>query len=724
MPASRRLYNPDNALTLTAALLASTLSFGGPARAQSDAVPLPSTGQAQKTADVSVTLKPRVAEDREIYDAVQFERFNPRTALEMVEQIPGFSIAEGDDSQRGLGQADDNILINGARISGKSNDAASALGRINASAVIRIEIVDGTSLDIPGLSGQVLNLVTKNVGFSGNFLWEPVFRQRLQDDLLSAELSISGKLAGGNYTLALENDRGRFGNFGPEVITSVNPALSAAENAAASFLREELGFFSFDRPSLTLHYDRTASGGNKFNLDLRIAGELRDFGVDTVRTLSGPSNGTESFRDVEDGWSFEGTIDYEFSALDGRLKLIAFQRYANSPNSFTSISMFDNGDSATGSRFTQDSEEGETVIRAEQSWKSTAGSDWQLAVEGAFNFLDRIGDLALLDDAGIFQPSVLNNATSRVEELRGEAIVTHGRSLAKSLSTQISLGVEYSEISQTGAGGLSRSFVRPKGSVSLIWRPSKNFDITGRVERSVGQLDFGDFIASVDLENSTSGSAGNPSLVPPQSWETELDANIKFGSLGSANVRVFHNWISDIVDSIPISATAEARGNLDSARQYGIELTSTFLLGSLGWKGAKLDINGFLQSSRLTDPLLGNRRGISSERRRTIGVVFRHDIPASDWAWGGQLDYNRDRINFRLDQQSFNFDSAPDLRAFLEHKDVFGLTARLTVRNLLNQRNSLDNSFFVGRRDGPIDFIESRRREFGRPVIFRLTGNF
>ncbi|MEL6506424.1 MAG: TonB-dependent receptor plug domain-containing protein, partial [Pseudomonadota bacterium] len=49
-----------------------------------------------------------------------FARFAPRTALDMVQQIPGFVIREG-ASDRGFGQADTNVLINGRRISGKSN---------------------------------------------------------------------------------------------------------------------------------------------------------------------------------------------------------------------------------------------------------------------------------------------------------------------------------------------------------------------------------------------------------------------------------------------------------------------------------------------------------------------------------------------------------------------------------------------------------------------------
>src|SRR3546814_5564159 len=86
----------------------------------------------------------------------------------MLNQVPGFSIREN-DTVRGLGQATGNVLFNGARPSTKSDTIVTQLTRISAADVERIEIVDGASLDIPGLSGQVANIVFRADGFSGQF---------------------------------------------------------------------------------------------------------------------------------------------------------------------------------------------------------------------------------------------------------------------------------------------------------------------------------------------------------------------------------------------------------------------------------------------------------------------------------------------------------------------------------------------------------------------------
>ena len=106
-------------------------------------------------------------EETRTYTIDDFQQFAPRTALDMVQQIPGFSVSNNNDGQRGFGQAQENVLINGQRISSKSTSPREALARIPASNVEKIEIVEGADLDIPGLSGQVANITAKANGITG-----------------------------------------------------------------------------------------------------------------------------------------------------------------------------------------------------------------------------------------------------------------------------------------------------------------------------------------------------------------------------------------------------------------------------------------------------------------------------------------------------------------------------------------------------------------------------
>jgi len=96
------------------------------------------------------------------YTPDYFTQFQPITAQDMVARVPGFTIQDDSGGERGLGQANLNVLINGRRPSSKSSNARDILGRIPVKNVERIDIVDGASLDIPGLSGQVANAAERS----------------------------------------------------------------------------------------------------------------------------------------------------------------------------------------------------------------------------------------------------------------------------------------------------------------------------------------------------------------------------------------------------------------------------------------------------------------------------------------------------------------------------------------------------------------------------------
>ena len=114
--------------------------------------------EAPATGDAPPPVATTVSNKRS-YTPADFVRFAPKTALDMLGQVPGFSIRGEDTGSRGLGQASGNVLLNGERISGKSTDPVTALQAIPAANVKRIDIVDAAEVDVPGLTGQVANVI-------------------------------------------------------------------------------------------------------------------------------------------------------------------------------------------------------------------------------------------------------------------------------------------------------------------------------------------------------------------------------------------------------------------------------------------------------------------------------------------------------------------------------------------------------------------------------------
>src|SRR5690349_5509173 len=187
------------------------------------AVFLPAQLAAQETApsDPAAAPPPQAAAagNRRLYTPADFTRFAPKTAYDMLAQVPGFTIRSA-DQERGLGQASENVLINGQRIANKSGGAVDELERTSISNVERIEIVDAASLGIAGLVGQVANVILKAAKTStGQFEWNPNFRAHFAKPfLMQGSVSYTGRTGPVDYTLSVKGHGGRGGFGGPILI--------------------------------------------------------------------------------------------------------------------------------------------------------------------------------------------------------------------------------------------------------------------------------------------------------------------------------------------------------------------------------------------------------------------------------------------------------------------------------------------------------------------------
>jgi hypothetical protein len=674
----------------------------------------PAAAGAQETPPAPVTvsdnsLEPSVENGRQIYRVEQFERFAPQNALDLARQIPGFTISQV-SSDRGFGEASQNVLINGQRITAKSNDAQTALSRIPLSSVVRLEVADASVFSIPGLNGLVLNAVVRDGGLKGNFTWRAIVRERVGINPWSGEASLSGRLGKGNFTLGLNNNGAALGgSWGEEFNRDANGTLL--------YTRQFETRNRAQAPRLSGLYNLEAGNGNILNINGVF--ELSRFRQTNTfdRITPGASDIFEVQRRRENREGYELGSDYEFALGKGRLKLIGFHRREDGPVENEFRRDFTDGTPSSGQRFDQVSAEGESVLRSEYRMKA-GRSDWQVSLEGALNFLDARSEFFTLQN-GEYVPQPLPGATSRVEERRGQAIIAYGRPLSGSLSLQASLGGEYSQISQTGPDGLTRSFWRPKGTLALTWTASPRLTVSSKLQRKVGQLSFGSFLAFVDVQNNNN-NASNPQLVPPQSWLWENEANWLLGKAGFIKFKLDGELISDLVDQIPVSPTAEAVGNLsDTARRLRGEITGSFLFDTIGFIGARLNTTLALQTASVRDPLLLTHRPLSSRRRSYWNLDFRHDVPGTEWAWGVSAEDASDYDFYRLDYRSRYFRSGPFAFAYIEHKDLMGLRVRAAFTNLTRQREASFETFYADRRDGPVDL--TREAEFNLGYSFRLT---
>ncbi|MGE5953649.1 MAG: TonB-dependent receptor plug domain-containing protein [Qipengyuania vulgaris] len=657
------------------------------------------------------------AEGARVFEPAYFEQFAPRNALDMVSRLPGFSISGGNDGgQRGLGQADQNVLVNGERFSSKSDSLRDQLSRIPAGDVIRIELVDGNTLDVPGLTGLVANVIYKSSGASGQFRWNTGFRpHNTEAQLYGGEVSLTGSDGALDFTISLSNDNDRFGADGPVLIA----------DGDGNLIEEQYSTFSggFDNPKLATNFTYDFGGETVANLNLSYGEDF--YFVDTTEDASSPLR-SDRFQENgrrENGPEYEIGADIQFPLGPGKLKLIGLERFERDNFSSFLVDTFADASPDRGSRFFQTNGIGERIGRMEYGWNMLS-ADWQVSGEAAFNRLDRTSSLFILDDTGQYVELDFPAGTGGVTEDRYEGSLSFSKQLSPTLSMQAIGAMEFSRIEQTGSAANSRSFKRPKGSLATTWKPSDGFDLSLTLARRVSQLSFGDFLASVSLD-SDNENGGNNELVPYQSWNVELEANKTLGPWGSLKLEAKQAWFEDFIDWFPLENGGEARGNIGDADRLHLQATATVNFEPIGIPGARLDISAVERWMHVTDPFTGDVRPFSFDQEGFIELDFRHDIPATDWAWGSGL-FSQDNAPYsRRFEEGREWEGPVFMNVFIEHKDVLGLTVQARAGNILGARNKFQRTVYHETRPSDeIAFREVMDRRIGPIFSFSVSGDF
>ncbi|HEY6047535.1 MAG TPA: TonB-dependent receptor, partial [Sphingomicrobium sp.] len=267
-------------------------------------------------------------------------------------------------------------------------------------------------------------------------------------------------------------------------------------------------------------------------------------------------------------------------------------------------------------------------------------------------------------------------------------------------------------------------FFRPKGSVVFGWHPNKSWDVSLKLRRRVGQISFYDFLAqpqlSVGREN-----AGNPQLVPPQSWEIETDFAHDLGRWGKTDLTLHYYDVSDIVDFIPIGDNEQGVGNLPHADRLGFQSTSTINFDPIGWTGAKLDATFMAEWTKVRDPLTGRSRPISGINDVMGSLQIRHDIPHTQIAWSSYVQYQHYITNYYLTEIDQTLDIPWIVGFYVEDKNVYGMKVRLSVDNIFNGRHLEWRKVWQGYRDRtPLLFIEKHNQLVGPLFTLSIKGNF
>lgn len=674
-----------------------------------------------------------------VYDARFFAPYNPITANDMLDRIPGLSLDDSGASSgnRGLGTGG-NVLIDGQRIAGKENSPRDQLDRISASDVQRIEIIRDTSgdLDVRGAS-QVINVVLSDSASRSSTQAELILRLNHDDTFeAGASLALSRQIGRLHVLLNLEATP-NFENRETRE-TRLGPNGDIIGTLFETNVRDQDKY----RFSNNISY---SSGPHSMQLNTQFIDQSyprpirRDF-ADFVDGEAIARLEEELIDNTERNWEVGGDYEYRFDS-DSRFQLLFIanenvrdslrERFASVPDGPT--------DELRKDLFIESNETTtERIVQGNYSFALGESQSLRLGLERADTELD--SSLYIGSAGGSEPPSdrfgglsplpALNNPGTEVQEIRYEGFAFHNWTLNERMNLESSLVYETSEIFQRGAVQKVRDFDFLRPSVDYRFNVTDNFQLRASIRRNVSQLSFANFAATANEDDRDRNTdAGNPELVPEKEWNYSVEAEYRLPEDAAVfSARLFYADIEDFIGRI--NATVDpgnplsAIGNIGPAERYGMTVKASTRLGYWNLPEAIASLQVNLSDSSAIDPFLGTEQRIGG--RGQADFEFRHDIPGLGLSYGMAYRYPFHGGYYEIDVTTITRnDNAPFLNLFVSKVFFDDITVRLDSDDTLNDYRCRERQRFDGTTmNGALRLIEDSCSSRFRRLILRVQTVF
>ena len=694
-----------------------------------------------------------------VYPATYFADFNPVTAQDMLDRIPGVGSPTGgftgvprgvssagafdgnpSSGGRGFGSGEsggNEILINGKRTAGKNNQTGGQLERITADQVDYIEIIRGTSgdLDVRG-SGQVINVVLFGELARTSISYEVnMNRYRDHETTPGASVSLSGQAGGLSYVLnasaaerhdnSVSKENSILGDFSPNDLVREDRITDSTNYAFSS----------------NLNYVFNSNSSMRFNALYSDNDSLRDVTRRTTDLRVTPNTFTlerEEIPSTRENWEIGG--DYEYIMSSGaRFKILFISNEIDQSLTRQRFQIMTDGSEAKDLFLDTASVTRERIVRSSYTFDIFEGQDIEFGAERAQTILDSNLALGVASTIGTpsaavggLVPQAVSNANSTVEEIRYEPFVIHNWIISPRMSLESTLLYETSEIRQSGDSSNKRDFDFIKPKIDFRYDVTPQLQLSASIEKVVNQLSFADFVAANDEEDEDSNTqAGNVNLRQEWLWKYDLNAQYRFpNDIGVVDANLFYHQHHDVIERIDVSTSedmlASANGNIGDGDMWGIRLNASIRMRMIDMPNLQLTASLIVEDSRITDPFLGTDRRFQFHMRGSNSFGFRHDILRWRMNWGGFWSNRHDGNNKRFDIDDIELAAGdPYPTMFVEYVSTRGTTYRFDASRLFNGLGCRERQRFVGRiSSGILEEIEDRCSGSGRTLTFKVNGRF
>lgn len=702
------------------------------------------------TEPMNDTVSEETDSSRIVYGAEFFAQYSVTTAEDILRRIPGAAAildggsggggGGGNDSRRGFGSDGDQVLINGRRLAGKSNEISAALRRIQVQNLERIELLRGNTGDVDVRSdGVIVNVVLKNADIatsSGSVMVGGQFDDNGWVDFDGA-LNYNSEIGRLAYFLTLERK-------------------TVAENQMGAFTRryrDELYFY----PSGELMQERPIETNREmveYTLAANSAYRFERGDTLQINALIKPSDVSDfdvtPFTEYDiDGNPIFSAVDLRSRVVDGRLEWElggTYERKVGSDGNLKILTVYTHDDTSTiearneldgdvlneVSRNPTDELQTEAILRGSYSWPLSSTQSLEIGAETAVNTLEQTIEIYSDENGdGIAERIDVFNPSSKVEEERSEIFVNHNWTLSDRWTAASSLVAEFSTITQSGSDINDETdfdFVKPR--LDLRFAPDAANQWRMKIERTVSQLNFGNFVPEYNIREDRF-TAGNPNLRPETAWEYEIGYEHRLDNdEGVIEARVFYNDIQDRIESVAIDVDNDgeldpATGNIGDATEYGYELSFSIRMARIGVPDLILNGRYLHRDTDVRDPFTDVDRimGMTWDIESSLGL--RHDI--SDWRMSYGITFDRwGGANIRSDWTEFRyFTRTPEMAAFFEKRFGARWTLRFDAFDFTETRRKRTRDVFeTGATDGVLRRFEYFEDTRERRYLLSLTSTF
>jgi hypothetical protein len=614
-----------------------------------------------------------------------FTQFQVNTALEMVDHLPGFTFDNG-TALRGYSGALGNVLVDGKRPTSKTDSLWEFLSRIPASAVLRIDVINGSASDID-MQGQ---------STVANILLKPT-------DLTSASATVGSTVVPGDFlfpwiegTYSLKRKDKSIDVY---AASGTDPDVSQGSGHRTTWyagrtLPAEMTFGAHGvskGKALKINYAQDFLGGQ-----LGWNGTVKP-SIYRVRAQYDADAPSEVWND-KIGREFEQGIGYTHAV--GKTSTMDLKAlYRKSDSDFGS--RFASGNDT--SRYHSNTTAIEQIVVGQMNWQPVSNLVIRGGVESTVNTSDNRSSYEANGNA-----IALPSSTVRVQETRSESQLSSAWQASNTMNVEAGLRIERSNLSQRSDTVGEKAFAYSKPRVLLSLSPTQSLQLRLRLDREVSQLNFSDFVSSIGLLDKVV-TAGNPDLVPSKTWLSEGTAEYHFWDKGAAVLTYTHSRIGDVIDRVPIRTTTavyDAAGNIGDG--IADSVTGQLNVPTDKWliPQGLVKLTTTWKSSRVTDPTTLTARRLSGEQPMAWKVEFSQDLPRQKAGWGLSVDNGWTKENWQVSQRDYS-NGVGWVKAFVNYRPAPKTTLALELDNLANRIITYDRTHYAGdRQTGSVDFVE------------------